>query len=889
MTLRDLWERARYAFRGAAEADELREEMEFHIEQDIAANMRAGMSREEAVRAANVKFGSRDAHAERTRDASGAGVILDFFQDVKLALRGLRRSPGFAAVAVFTLAAGIGVATLVFSIVDHIAYRPLAGIAAQKELAIIRVGAEDAWNDALISKPDFEDLARGAPALDGMTTYQWVSLQAALGGGAESLTAHAVIGDYFGTLGTRPQRGRFFTAAELAGQANAQVAVISDRVWRERFGSGPVLGNAVRFNAVSYTIIGVGPKGFGGPERARQADVWIPGVTYGLLRHMRAENASPNARTAGWFGRTIGRLRTDATPAQARQQLQATVDRIVEQFPESAEQYGLGPAEIHMGIGIDPGLRESIARSVRLLLLIGAFVLVVACANVANLLLFRAVNTRGESAIRRALGATGARVLQHHAAQGLVIAALAVICGVLVTLSLSVALSDTGLPAIGTIEDVRIDGRVLLFAAVLATFTSVLFAVLPTALARSVRLLDLYAGSRSETGRMIWMRRALVVTQVALASALVIPGILMATTVRNLSKIDLGFETEGLSMYGVSTEPQGYDEPAVIHFRERILAQVSRIPGIEHVALTNNELLSAGGFFDRYQGPLQGDDFKYMNTVGVSRGYFDVTGIPVLYGRTFTASEDNQPEAPGGGVVLNRAAARALFGIDNPVGRSLRVRGDELVQVIGVVEDSRSFGLRSDPRPGVYRPVSQNWWMQTFIAVESGLTTSQTDRLVREAVATIDPNIAFFRTSTMEETLASAMQQERLFARLAAILSGLAAILAGIGLYGLMAYAVARRIREIGIRMALGARRSVIVTAVTSEALVLGLAGAILGWFGGVQLVRFIRSLLFGVSPLDSRIYFVTAFLFMTIALVSAFMPARTAAGVHPASALRSE
>ncbi|HEX6694011.1 MAG TPA: ADOP family duplicated permease [Longimicrobiales bacterium] len=889
--IRDLIERLRYAFRGTREADELREEMAFHREQDIAEAMRNGMSREDAERAASQRFGSADVHAEATRDASGIAMLLDFVQDLKLAARGLRRTPGFAAVSIFTLAVGIGVATLVFSIVDHVAYRPLPGIATQKDLVIVRVGAEDAWNDALISKPDFQDMAAGTPALSSMTTYQWTSLHAALGrGNAQPLNGHAVVGDYFGTLGTTPQRGRFFTHAELSGAAPTNVAVISDALWREQFQSQPVLGATIRLNANPFTIIGITPRGFGGPERSRPADVWVPGAVYGSLRHMRAERRSFDSRDAGFFGKTVARLAPTGTVAQAREQLQTVVDHLVEQFPESAEQYSLGPVEVHQGIGISPGSRDTMARTVRLLLMIGGFVLVVACANVANLLLFRAVNTRGESAIRRALGATGARVLQHHAAQGIVIALLSAIVGIALSLTIGLLLRDTGLPIVGPLEGIRTDRRVLLFAAVLGLLTSTLFAALPTMLARTTRLTDLYGGARSETGRMIWLRRTLVVTQVALASALVIPGILLATTVRNLSDVELGFDPDRLMMFGIATEQQGYDEAAVIRLRARVLDEVARTPGIESVALANAELLSGGGFFDRYQGPVQGIGFAYMNTVGVSRNYFETVGIPIINGRSFNASEDNNPEAPGGGVVLNRKAAQMLFGSANAVGRSLKVRNAEEVHVIGVVEDSHSFGLRADPRPAVYRPVSLNSWIGTFfIMVRSNVSADRTERLTGDVVSAIDPNIPFFRTRTLSDTVDDAMLQERLFARLATILAGLAAVLSGIGLYGLMAYAVARRRREIGIRMALGARRSGIIADVTSESLIFALVGSIIGWFGGASLVRFIRSMLFGVTALDSRLYLATALIFITIALISALVPARTAATTHPATVLKTE
>ena len=889
--MRDLIERIRYALRGTREADELREEMAFHREQDIAARVREGMSREQAERAASQSFGSADVHAEATRDASGVAMLLDFVQDIKLAARGLRQTPGFAAVSIFTLAVGIGVATLVFSIVDHIAYRPLPGIAAQKDLVIVRVGAEDAWNDALISKPDFEDMAAGTPALSSMMTYQWASLHAALGrGNAQPLHGHTVVGDYFGTLGTTPQRGRFFTADELSGAAQTNVAVIGDALWREQFQSQPVIGTTIRLNANPFTIIGVAPRGFGGPERSRPAAIWVPGAAYGALRHMRAERSSFDSRDAGFFGKTIGRLAPTATAVQARQQLQTVVDHLVEQFPESAEQYSWGPVEVHQGIGISPGSREIMARSVRLLLMIGAFVLVVACANVANLLLFRAVTTRGESAIRRALGATGARVLQHHTAQGLVIALFSAAVGIALSLSIGLLLRDTGLPVIGPLDGIRIDRRVMLFAAGLAVLTSIVFAALPTMLARTARLTDLYGGARSETGRMIWLRRTLVVTQVALASALVIPGILLATTVRNLSDVDLGFDPEGLMMLGIATEQQGYDETAVISLRARILDQVARTPGIESVALANAELLSGGGFFDRYQGPLQGAGFASMNTVGVSRNYFETVAIPIINGRSFDASEDNNPEAPGGAVVLNRAAAGMLFGHTNPVGRTLKIRNAEEVVVIGVVEDSHSFGLRADPRPAVYRPVSLNSWIGTFfIMVRSNISAERTERLTGDVVSAIDPNIPFFRTRTLAATVDDAMLQERLFARLATILAGLAAVLSGIGLYGLMAYAVARRRREIGIRMALGARKSGIIADVTSESLAFALVGSIIGWFGGVAMVRFIRSMLFGVTALDTRLYLATALIFITIAIISALVPARTAATTHPATVLKTE
>lgn len=818
-----------------------------------------------------------------------------FLQDLRYAARALRRSPGFALVAVLTLALGIGANTTIFNIANWVLLRPIPGIADPEELAVVQFQKDDG-NSTGISYPNLVDLREAAPALSGLVGSAPASLQVSAENAEPlSLFGEAVTGGYFRVLGVRPQHGRWFLPEELGPGSEARVAVISDRLWHSFFEADPgVVGRTLRLNGSTFTIVGVAPKGFHGTERLGDTDVWLPGPTYPVVRHM--SGLMLDDRGAGMFMNVVGRLRPGASLELAQEQLQLAMRRLVEGYPEANDIYGEYRPTVFSGIGIPIFLREQIGGTMRLLMGIVALVLLIACANVANLLIFRGVRRRGETAVRRALGASWNRLLRQSLVEGVLLALLGGAGGVLVAIWLTDLFRGFSLLGLPPLEEVGVDWRVLGFALLVSIATGIFFGIVPAAMAQREDLVsNLKESSRTETGRGARLRGALTVVQLTASMALLVGALLLARTLHNLSRVDLGFDAEEVLTFSVNPEPQGYSPEQVRALRDRLLDRVGEIPGIESVSLiadapfsrisTGIRVRAGGG--DAAREPLD------PNVLWIAPDYFTTLGIPLLAGRDFTRAEYNaSPESAPDGVVISRNLAIRLFGEENPLGKRViedAYEGPVTYQVIGVAADTRTTGLRNAPDPLVYRPLAAAWNDRVAIMVRSARPDAETETAVREAVSEIDSSLPFFRVETLSESVRGYMAEERLFSRMIGLLALLAAVLAGVGLYSVIAYSVAQRTREIGIRMALGAESGRVVGLVAREAGGLVIAGAVIGTAAAAGFSRLLESRLFGVEPLDPAIYFVAGILFLLVTLAASTIPARAATRVDPMVALRAE
>lgn len=889
--LADLWGRFRSLFIGAREDAAVREELAFHFEMERRSNEDAGMSAADAARAARLRFGADDRWLEESRDARGVRGLTDFAQDLKLATREIRRRPAFAFVAILTLALGMAGVTAVFSVLNRVLLRPIAGVQAQDELVTVRF-QEDQWNDTGLSYLNFGELATSLGSFDAFAGYTSVQLQVLPEGGrATVLEGVSVVGDYFGALGLVPAHGRFFSRAEL-GPATANVAVISHRLWRDEYGGRTVAGETLRMNGHVFTIVGVTPAGFHGTRRLDATEVWVPPSAYADLRHF----AQPvlDDRRSDLYRTFFGRLAAGVTVERAEQELAVAIDRLRAAYPEVGEQYERNRPRVYAGIGIAPQEREGVERTMKLMFAVALVVLLIACANVANLLLFRAVRARGESAVRRALGASTLRILQHHAAQGITLAGAGAVAGVLLAAVLLRTAGGLGMQGIGALADVPVDARVLAFAASLALITTVLFAVVPTLFSRKWDLVtNLREAGRSETGRTSWLRRGLVVVQLALSAALVIPAAMLARSVQNLTAVELGFDPAGVHEFYASVEPQGYDAAQRVEVQQRLLAALRADPAVVSAATSSSPPFAMGNFRARVRGSVQPEAEPVLVTShAVSDGFFGTLGIPHVDASHAADIEAALRAVSPDDVVLSRAAAELLFGSTAVVGRSFVEEGYReswTRRVAGVVEDIHISALREPPPPAMYTSMGAESFRAFAVLVRSRVSAAETEAIVTDALAAIDPALPFFRAQPLRASVDRAMAAELLFARLSGVLGLLAALLAAIGLYGLMAYSVAQRTREIGIRMALGARARGVVMLVTGETLRLAVAGLALGCVGGWALARVLQNMLYGVSILDAFSYAVVAAVFGVVALLAAAVPARNAAAVQPSLALRSE
>jgi predicted permease len=883
-------ERLRTLFSRSLENGELDEELRFHLDQEAERLVRAGLDPVAARRRAQVAFGGYDRVVEETRDARGLVWLENAWRDVRFAARGLLRNPGFTSAAVLTLAVGIGATTAVFALTNSLLLRPVPGVRAAEELVVVQLSPERGVITG-ISHANVEDLRAGAPALTGLAGYARRTMQARAADGAPfEVDAAIVQGNYFGVLGLQPRQGRWFAPEEQAPHAAGDVVVISERFRTARFGgAADVVGRTLHLNAATYTIVGVAPAGFHGTERTSATDVWLPPAAYGRMWH-RPVDASD--RRTSMFYELVGRLAPGATATQAEQQLRATMISLVERYPDDNAEYVKHVPTVYAGIGVPVSVRPQTTRTLRLLLGVVSVLLLIACANVANLLLFRGVSRQGESAVRRALGASSARLLQQHVAEGMLLSLVGAAAGVGVALVLRLAFEGQSLFGLPAIENLGIDWRVISFALAGALLTGVVFTLMPALAALRANLFGaMRATGRSAAGEGAAMRSALTVVQVAASLALLVGALLLVRTVQNLGGIARGYDPDAVLAYGYDPSPQGHNAETARALRRRLLDDVSALPGIQSASVAS--MLPVPGDKMVYRVSVPGSGNEPVSAAGfdVSAEFFATLGTKIIAGRAFTAAEQHEPAQAGRGVVLGASTARALFRDAPAVGRVVEVRGFTRTTqqpVIGVVEDVR-FGARDDLRPAVYQPLGAAALPHGYVLVRSALPSAQTERLIADALARIDANIPFFTAEALGESFRRAIAEERLLARLLGLFAILAVVLAGIGLYGVVAYSVARRHREIGIRVAIGARTGEVVRLVAGQSLRLVAIGAVLGTFGGYMLSRALATRIFGVTPVDPATYLAAILAFALVAVIASALPAQTAMRIDPMEALRLE
>ncbi|MEX2282221.1 MAG: ADOP family duplicated permease [Gemmatimonadota bacterium] len=877
-------------FSRSSENRELEEELSFHLEQETKRLVQTGVDPGEARRRAHVAFGGYDRVVEETREARGLVWLENAWRDLRFAGRGLMRNPGFTSVAMLTLAVGIGATTAVFALTNSLLLRPVAGVRAPEDLVVVQLSPERGFITG-ISHANIEDLSAGAPALSGLAGYARRTVQARASDGAPfEVDAAIVQGDYFGVLGLQPRQGRWFTPDERAPHAAGDVVVISERFRSSRFGgAADVVGRTLHLNAALYTIVGVAPAGFQGTERTSVTDVWLPPGAYGRMWH-RPVDASD--RRASIFNELVGRLAPGATATQAEQQLRATMTSLVVRYSEVNAEYVKYVPTVYAGIGVPVGVRPQTTRTLRLLLGVVSVLLLIACANVANLLLFRGVSRQGETAVRRALGASSARLVQQHMAEGLLLSLVGGAAGVGVAVALRLVFEGQSLLGLPAIENLGVDWRVISFALAGALLTGVAFTLLPALAALRANLSGaMRATGRSATGEGAGLRGALTVVQIAASLGLLVGALLLVRTVQSLGAVERGYDPEAVLAYGYDPSPQGHDAETARALRRRLLDDVSALPGIQSASVASALPVPGDKFMVRLAVPGSGEEPVRAAGFDVSAEYFSTLGTRIIAGRAFTAAEQHEPPAAGRGVVLGAMTARALFGDAQAVGRVVEVRGftgTTQQPVIGVAEDVR-MAARDHVMPTVYQPLGAAALPHGYVLVRSTLPPPQTERLIADALARIDANIPFFSAESLGDALRRAMAEERLLARLLGLFATLAVALAGIGLYGVVAYSVARRRREIGIRVALGARTGEVVRLVAGQSLRLVAVGAVLGTIGGYALSRALASRIFGVTPVDPATYAAAILAFATVATLASALPARAALRVHPMDTLRQE
>jgi putative ABC transport system permease protein len=880
---------------------DLEDELRFHEEMKTHALANAGgLSDDEARAAARRRLGNRLRLREQSREPWTFATVESFAQDTRHALRLLRRDPAFTVTALATLALGIGLNTAIFSVAYGVLWRPLP-YPHPDRLVIVMAAQQTEKGVKTFSTwapVTYEGLRPRVTTFDDVAAYS--SIDVPLTGRGEPLQVRAldVSPNFFATLGVTPARGRAFLTG-AAAQDDDRAVIVSDRLWRTSLDAAPaILGQSISIDGIPRTVVGVLPPEFSfRPVVPRlgalpEADIFLP-------------NRWPGDSGSGAFLWLLGRMKSGVTQQRAETELTALVNDSSIAAAGALAPEGTRAAGVRT-LARTVALQEYGTESVRMLLLIllGAvsFVLLIACVNVANLQMARLTARRGELSVRMALGAGGGRIVRQLLTEAVVLSLLGASLGVMLAqIAINVTLPLVPQFALPRLGGIVIDGRVMAFCLGLSLVSTLLIGLLPALRVSGAAFGEdhaLHAGAGRTTADRQGerLRTMLVAAQIAMTLVLLIgAGLLIHSFVR-LTSVSPGFESSGrdgaLQIVKVTLPERLYDQPERIHaFARGVLDRVKYVPGVTSASLINSApfgMMFIQGDFDIEGQPKPK---LFAGTPKIDAGYFATMGIPLLAGRDFTARDTS--EAPKVAIVSERVV-RECFpgGAGEALGRRVRLSDPgEWLTVVGVVADIRQRGLDRDVQPMIYVPFQQErGGFVRFVAfVARTATPASAAEAIRAEIRRAAPDLPIQSTVTMDEAVAASVAQPRFRTLLVALFAMTATLIATCGIYGLMAYAVTQRRREIGVRMALGAERRDVLRLVIGRALRIVIAGLVVGLVGAAGMTRVLRTFLFGVTPTDPIAFAVVTLLLMAVGLMAAWLPARRATRIDPCAALRAE
>jgi predicted permease len=896
--MREILGRIIGGFRGLFERtrieQELDDELRAFLEAGIEQKMRAGMGRAEAMRAARLELGSAAAVKDRVRDAGWESLVESFWRDVRYAVRMLRKSPGFTAAAVLTLALGIGATTAIFGLMDAVLLKPLP-VRNPDELTTIRP----------LHYQAFQAFQRHTEIFAGLCGTSGVTpLDAEIRNGPpERADVSLVSGGYFSVLGVSAAIGRTFTVADDRIPGAHPIAVASYGYWERRFGrDAAILNSVVRISGQPITIVGVAQPGFFGEQVGAAPDLWVPLTMWGQLVPGRNLLQSPGT---AWL-RTIGRVQPGVSTSGTNPALTRTFQQVLTEIfgPESSpdDRRSIARATVTLepaGKGIS-NVRAQFARPLQLLMGAVVLVLLIACANIANLLLARAAARRREIDLRLALGMSRGRLMRQLLTESLVLAGLGGATGIAIAwagreaLLRLISADGSRLPIAAAT-----DARLLAFVAIVSLATAVLFGLAPAwQSARPGIIRSLVGRSGSEGRPSQRLSSLLVVAQVAVSLVLLMGAGLFLRTIANLRAVDLGFAPEQLLVADLNPHAATYRGERAIELSRRLLERIGTLPGVSSVSLSEHGVVTAsdsGTNLMHPRGLVAGPEgFPRTRWDVVGPRYFSTIGIPLLAGRDFT--EQDGASAPLV-VAINEEMARLLFAGGNAIGQRL-VWGDgaKELEIVAIAVDVKLSGPRAEPQPRFYLPYLQmpairpSWVMtRTRYLVRTTANPMTLAPALRQLIPSEDPRLSVTSVVAGPELVSRALVQERMVATLLVAFGTLAAFLACLGLYGLIAYHVVQRTAEIGIRMALGAGRGQVLRVTLQR----GLAWIALGVAAGIPLAlgasRVAQGLLFGLRATDAATLTAAAAVMVAVGLLAAYIPARRASRIDPLAALRCE
>jgi predicted permease len=818
--------------------------------------------------------------------------MASILQDIGYALRTLGRSPGFTAVVVLTLGLGIGANTTVFSLVDTILLQPPAGVAAPESLVDVYTSDYSGPPFGGSSYPDYEDFAANVDELSGLTAFQWQPFSVSTGGEAFRAFGEYASDNYFHVLGVTPALGRSFDADESSGD-DVVTAVIGYGLWQQRFGgANDIIGRTLRVRGHPVTVIGVAPKGFTGTQSAIGVELWVPYRLQTLLAPSTAGSITDRG-SRGLF--LVGRLARGATADSAQAAFDAQATNLHATYPAQWTDVRGDSRRItvleHRQAAVMPEIRGAVVSFLTILGAVAALVLAITCANIANLLLTRAGARAREIGIRTALGATRRRILRLLLAESLLLASLGGLCGVALAAAASEFLIRLKPPIpIPIVLNLAPGSRVLVFAAVLSALTGMLLGTLPALRATRVRLghgLSHDALTPAPGRRLLTLRNALVVGQVAVSSALLVVMGLFVQSLLRAQVADLGFRPDHVALASFDLEAQGYTAERTGQFLDTLEDTARRIPGVRSATFARRAPLGLdyarrGVRIEDYQ-PGPSEDMEVGNNV-IDEDYFLTLGIELHSGRAFS-TRDRQGAPPV--AIVNDAFVRRYWPDGKALGRHIDF-GAGPAEVIGVVADAKYRSIRDEALPYFYMSRRQNPALTGTLEMRTDAEPSAVFPALRASLSALDPAVPF-ELATMREHLGVAVLAQRVGASLIGAFGGIGALLAALGLYGVLSYLVARRTREIGIRMALGSDSLTIMRMVLRRAAGLTAVGLAFGLAGAFAVARLVSGFLYGIDGRDPATFVAAGIFFTAIALAAALGPARRATRVDPTDALRSE
>src|SRR5438874_384521 len=866
---------------------EMNAEIQQHLDALTERKIAAGMSPKEARNAALREFGGVEQIKERAREQRLWLSADDFLQDLRFGARMLRRSPGFAILAILCLTLGIGTNAAVFSWIEGILIRPYPLVAHQDRMFALGGTTRGETEGHGLSYPDFVDLEKNSTLFESFIVDRIVGTSLSVGDRAERATGGIVSANYFDALGVRPMLGRGFRPEEGTGRNAHPVTVISYLTWQDRYKGDPaIIGKTQYLNGVQHMIIGVAPEKFHGTFIGYSFNFWVP---TSMQETFDSTGYKLEDRGARWI-ESYAFLKPGVTRQQAQAELSSIAQRLENDFPETNRGQGfqlfpLWKTPFNAVGNLSPTLAITTG--------VAFFVLLIACANVSNLLLARSFLRRHEMTMRLALGAGRRRLIKQLFTEGLLLSAVAAAGGIMVAYwcrNALVLVSPVRTPGITIDYPGQLDWRVLVLSVAVCIGSTMLFALIPAVQASHV---DLSGALKSEGSGVVGgsgqsrLRSALVFVQVALSFVLIAGTGLLLRSMVQMQNSDPGFSTRNVVVSAVDLFSSGYKPDRAKIFYEQMLERIRVLPGVQSVALARVRPFSYTIYssapleIEGYQPPRNEQMTADYNQVG--EGYFSTIGIPIVAGREFTRNDDeNAPPV----AIANETMAAKYWPGKKAIGERLKVK-DKWIEIVGVAKNANYRTKLEQPTPFFYVPVRQNFVVQNGFIIRTEQSATATMNAFAREIHALDPNLAPLDTITIQEQVDRMSYTQRLAVTLVAVFGGMALFLAAIGLYAVMSYAVSQSTRELGLRMALGAGVSDLLRLVMSRGLLLTGGGIVLGVVAALTVTRLMGNLLYKVSPRDPLAFGLAFIVMIAVALVACFLPAWRATRIDPVRALR--